>query len=326
MPQLRSAAPSPRQLIGLLATVILIGVGSAACAGPHHPASHHHHHHHRAHPSPSPAPSPAPSLQPTAAHPCGLTTKPPAQVQHVVWILMENRDDGDIIGSGAAPYINQLAQVCGFAPNYSAITHPSLPNYIALSSGSTQGITDDGDPSEHPLSAPSIFSLLGSGWTALDGSMPGNCDQNSGGEYAARHNPAVYYTNVASQCSQQDVPLGSTPDIANRFTFITPNLIDDMHDGTIQQGDTWLSQELPLLIATPQYQSGDTLIFITWDEGTANQLVPLLVLGPSVPQGARPQTAYSHYSLLRTTEELLGLSPLLGAAATAPSLTPGVNL
>ncbi len=239
---------------------------------------------------------------------------------------MENRDDGDILGSSQAPYVNQLAQLCGLAPNYSAVAHPSLPNYIALTSGSTQGVSDDGDPSEHPLGAASIFSLLGGGWAALDEGMPGNCDRSSGGEYATKHNPAVYYTNIASECAGQDRPLGSPPDISARFTFVTPNLCDDMHDCSTSQGDTWLSREVPQLIATPQYQSGQTVIFITWDEGTANQLVPLLAISPSVPAGTRPSAAFSHYSLLRTTEELLGLSPLLGGAANAPSMFSAFNL
>lgn len=240
---------------------------------------------------------------------------------------MENRDYQEIIGSPQAPYINHLAQQCGLATNYTATTHPSLPNYIALTSGSSQGISDDGGPYSHPLAVPSIFSLLGTNWTALDESMPSNCDPNSGGEYAAKHNPAVYYTNIASQCASQDVPLTTPPNLAASFTLITPNLCDDMHDCATSSGDTWLSQEVPQLLDSSQYRSGQTAIFITWDEGIgSNQQVATLVLAPTVVPGARPSAAYNHYSLLRTTEEMLGLTPLLGGAASAASMRSGFNI
>ncbi|HEV8104493.1 MAG TPA: hypothetical protein VGP69_12245, partial [Gaiellaceae bacterium] len=90
----------------------------------------------------------------------------------MIWIVMENHSYGQIIGSHDAPYLNSLAHKCGLAANFSAESHPSLPNYVAMTSGSTQGISDDGDPSEHQLSVQSIFSQLGGGWRALDESMP----------------------------------------------------------------------------------------------------------------------------------------------------------
>src|SRR5437764_294166 len=103
----------------------------------------------------------------------------PATYDHVIWILMENHSFNEIIGNSAAPYINQLASRCGLATNYFAVSHPSLPNYIALTSGSTQGITDDKSPSSHQLNAPSIFSQLEgspSTWRTLEEAMPSNCD------------------------------------------------------------------------------------------------------------------------------------------------------
>src|SRR5213079_1440463 len=110
---------------------------------------------------------------------------------------------GEIIGSSAAPYLNKLASQCGLATAYKAISHPSLPNYIAMTSGSTQGITDDSGPSAHPLDVPSIFSQLGSDWRALEESMPSNCSLKNSGQYAVRHNPAAYYTNIRTACQTQ---------------------------------------------------------------------------------------------------------------------------
>jgi hypothetical protein len=234
---------------------------------------------------------------------------------------MENRDYASIIGSGSAPYINSLATTYGVATDYSAISHPSLPNYIALTSGSDQGITDDSDPSSHRLNVPSIFSQLPGGASrSLQESMPSSCAQGSSGEYAVRHNPEAYYTNLGSDCANYDVPFGSAPDFSARFTFVTPNLIDDMHDGTIADGDNFLHSYIPALMATPQYQAGNAVIFITWDEnsGSSGNGVPCIVISPYT-HGVKDATPYSHYSLLRTTEELLGL-PLLGNAASANSM------
>lgn len=240
---------------------------------------------------------------------------------------MENQDYASIIGGDSAPYITSLANTYGLATDYSAISHPSLPNYIALTSGSDQGIADDGDPSSHPLNVPSIFSQLpGGGSRSLEESMPSNCDASDSGLYAARHNPEVYYTNLGGACGTYDVPLGSAPDLSAQFTLVTPNLTDDMHDGTISDGDHFLQRFIPLLMANPAYQSGTTAIFVVWDEnsGADGNKVPCLVISPYT-HAVKDGTPYSHYSLLRTTEELLGL-PLLGNATTANSMVAKFGL
>jgi hypothetical protein len=242
-----------------------------------------------------------------------------AKLQHVVWILMENENYGSIIGSSSAPYINALASTYGLATDYTAISHPSLPNYIALTSGSTQGIGDDSGPSSHRLSAPSIFSQLGGGAArSLEQGMPSNCARGDSGEYAVRHNPEAYYTKLGGRCTRYDVPFGARPNLSARFILVTPNLINDMHDGSIGDGDRFLRSYVPALMATPQYRARTTAIFITWDEGTGGNRVPCLVISPFT-HGVRDRTRYSHYSLLRTTEALLGL-PFLGGARSAHSM------
>lgn len=261
-----------------------------------------------------------------ASGPCVGGAPPPAY-QHVVWIVMENRGLDQVAGSSAAPYLDGLAAACGLAVNYSGVAHPSLPNYIALTSGSTHGITDDSGPGAHPLGGPSLFSLLGSGWRSLDESMPANCDHSSGGEYAVKHNPAPYYTSIAATCAVQDVPLTGALDLSARFTFITPNLCDDMHDCSTSAGDRWLAALVPQILASAAYRSGSLVLFITWDENDAGgSLVPTYVVAPSVPKGIRSAASFNHYSLLRTTEELLGLTPLLGAAASAPDMQAAFHL
>jgi hypothetical protein len=273
-------------------------------------------------PAPAPAPAPAP---PTAANPCTGAPRPAAW-HHVVWIWMENKDFGQVMGANGSTYLNFLAGHCGLATNYHAVAHPSLPNYIAATSGGTQGVTDDGPPSAHPLAAASIFQQLGSSWRALNESMPTSCGLTDTGRYAVRHNPATYYRAVRPACAQQDVALGG-PRLDAAFTFVTPNLCSDMHDCPVTTGDAWLQSFVPQLIATPQYQAGDTAIVVTFDEndGSATNHVSTIVLAPSVVPGTQDATPYSHYSLLRTTEEMLGVPPL-GAAASAPSMRAGFGL
>jgi phosphatidylinositol-3-phosphatase len=271
----------------------------------------------------------------TRHRPCA-GRRPRLRYRHVIWIAFENKSFSQVIGSSNAPYINKVAHACGLATNFFAEAHPSLPNYIAMTSGSTQGITDDEGPSAHPLSVPSIFSQLGSHWKALAEDMPSNCHRSDAGNYAVRHNPAVYYRSVGNACLRQDKPLTRHPDTAARFTFITPNLCHDMHSCPTQSntqtetrtGDRWLSAFLPKLLTTREYRSGKTVIFITWDEDDfhGSQHVPTLVVAPSVRRGARVRIRLDHYSMLRTTEQLMGLHRYLGRAASARNMARAFHL
>jgi phospholipase C len=263
---------------------------------------------------------------------------------------MENHSFGDIIGNASqAPYINTLAARCGLATNYHVATHPSLPNYLAATSGLAQPrlpVTSYTDCSPSATCRTSALSIFGQGetWKAYEESMPSNCDASGSGQYAVRHNPPPYYTSL-SGCSSHDVPypqLGT--DLAAgtlpAFSFITPNLTDDMHDGTIAQGDAWLARNLPAILTSRQYLAGSTVVFITWDEGSGGYpaqdcdsatttdsscLVPTIVISPSTPAGTRSGTLFSHYSLLGTAEQLLGL-PRLGRASSSATMTAAFRL
>lgn len=278
-------------------------------------------------------PPPAPPIGPPPGPSNACASRPStAPVQHVVWIVFENHDYSQIIGNPDAPNFNAVAQACGLATNFTAEAHPSLPNYIAMTSGSTQGITDDSGPSSHQLGVANIFQQLGTGWRALEDAMPANCASSDSGNYAVRHNPAVYYTNLAGTCQAQDVPLGDPPDISARFTFVTPSVCNDMHSNScpgngdvIKQGDVWLGQWLPKFESRPEYAAGHTVIFITFDENSYSGVnhVATIVVSPSTPRGYQNAGAFSHYSMLLTTEQLLGLPPL-GQAAGAASMLPFV--
>ncbi|OLB23594.1 MAG: hypothetical protein AUH17_06340 [Actinobacteria bacterium 13_2_20CM_68_14] len=267
-----------------------------------------------------------------ASGPCGsAAASTPATLQHVVWIWMENETYSSVIGNtSAAPYLNQLAGQCGLATNYAGVAHPSLPNYVAATSGSTQGITDDNPPSSHPLGVASIFGQVQS--KSYEESMPSNCALTTSGNYAVKHNPEAYYTAIRTDCNANDVPMGSTSsgaflnDLTNNtlpaFSFVTPNMCNDMHDCGIATGDAWLKSWVPKIIASPAYQAGQLALFITWDEndGSAGNKVPAIVASPYTPAGTTSATSFTHYSLLRTTEELLGTTNYLGSAASATSM------
>ena len=289
-----------------------------------------------------------PAAATSVGHPCGTKGKP-ASYRHVIWIFMENQPYTSITGSPQASYINAVARQCGLATNYHNITHPSLPNYIAATSGLAYPslrnfLSDCGPAGSCVTSARSIFAQ-GETWKAYDESMPSACDRSNAGNYAVRHNPAVYYTTL-SGCSTSDVPYWRLAgDLAHNhlpaFSFITPNLIDDMHNGTISDGSTWLSRNLPAILNSPGYRGGSTVVFITWDEGEGGRYgageqcatstsdpschVVTLVISPSTRAGTRSGTLFNHYSLLGTAEQLLGL-PKLGQAARYPTMTGAFNL
>jgi hypothetical protein len=253
---------------------------------------------------------------------------------------MENRSYSQVLGSGGgAPRLASYARRCGTATNYDAVTHPSLPNYIAATSGSTHGITSDCDPSSCPVAGRSLYGELArtgaGGWAGYAEDMAQPCDRASYDKYAARHNPAVYYTALRASCLQHDVAMGGSHGrFARRlaaghlpaFTFVTPNLCDDGHDCATSTADAWLGYWLGRITSSTLYRAGQTVVFVTWDEGeTSSNQVATVVIGPTVPPGDRSRRHFTHYSLLRTTEDLLGVAEL-GAAKSASSMRSAFHL
>jgi hypothetical protein len=282
----------------------------------------------------------------SAASPCGTLPLSSTHYTHVIWIFMENHSYNTIIGSPEAPYINALAGECGLATNYHNVDHPSLPNYIGATSGLPFAELKKFEPDCNPThkcstAAESIFGQSSS-WKAYEESMPSNCFRKNSGEYAVRHNPPPYYTTL-KECATKDVPYTQlSTDLAEgtlpAFSFVTPNLIDDMHDGTIANGDSWLASNLPMILNSSEYQSGSTAVFLTWDEGeegvtnecATNETdvgchVVTIAISPSTTPGTKSATLFNHYSLLGSTEQLLGL-PALGEAGLANSMLTAFNL
>jgi hypothetical protein len=240
---------------------------------------------------------------------------------------MENHTRASVIGTPQAPYISSLASQCGTATKYATVGSPSLPNYIGATAGSTFGISDDAGPNSHRLTGDNLFrQVRAGGGTARSyaEAMPSNCNLGSSGRYAVKHNPAAYYIGAGDRaaCLTDDIPLSGSLGPLPTFTFVIPDLCDDTHDCSVSTGDRWLAGWLPALLDGPDYRAGTTAVFLVWDEYTPT---PNVFIAPSVRAGSVLAAPVDHYSLLRTTEELLGL-PLLGRAAQATSLRPSMNL
>ncbi|HEX3393070.1 MAG TPA: alkaline phosphatase family protein [Acidimicrobiales bacterium] len=316
------------------------GSGATPEGGASHPTS-------RVPPASTTPASTAPASTTAAPPECGsASVRPPRVYEHVVWIFMENHTYGQVIGSPAAPFETALAHRCGTATHYASVGSPSLPNYIGATSGDTQGIHDDADPASHPLTADNLFRQVrasGRRAASYEEAMPGPCTLSPQGHYAVKHNPAAYYTGSGPErngdgddraaCEADDVALGTPTsgalaqaldgDTLPAFSLITPDLCHDTHDCGVATGDTWLAGWLPRLVASPAYRSGTTAIFVAWDESTP---MPSIVVSPHTVPGTVFAGAMDHYSLLRTTEELLGIGDFLGHAARAPSLRPAFGL
>jgi hypothetical protein len=256
---------------------------------------------------------------------------------HIFVIVMENRSAAEVVDNTlSAPFFNQLASQYGLAANYVAVSHPSLPNYLALMGGDTFGITDD--CTRCFLAAPNLVAdrIVPSGrtWKAYMESMPSACFDGDRYPYAQKHNPFFYFDDIRLTAQCQDVvPFSSladdlaSADSTPSFVWITPNLCNDMHDCPLWAGDTWLAGTLPQILSSPAFTTQTSLVLITWDEadGPGANAVPCLVIAPGVPPGFRSPAAYTHYSLLRTIEDAWGLAPLTPNDAAAAPLSDFFN-
>jgi phospholipase C len=249
----------------------------------------------------------------------------------VFTIVMENHSYSDIIGSAAAPYINQLAKQGAIAAGYhDPYIHPSEPNYIWMVAGENFGVLNDNDPT--PQSAIKSTSHIadqleraGLTWKSYQESMGAPCGLASHGDYAAKHDPFLYFADIngsngttfapSARCADHVVDYSQLPvDLASgnapAYAFITPNLQHDMHNGTVQQADAWLAQEVPTILASDAYKNGGAL-FILWDEGSSDaDDPPFIALSPLAKPGFVSRTSYDTSSYLMTVESMLGVEPL----------------
>lgn len=252
----------------------------------------------------------------------------PAARSHVVVLVMENKEDTDVLGTAGAPYLTRLGARYAVAARSYGVRHPSLPNYIALISGSTQGITDD--CTDCAASAPNLAGQLersGRTWGAYLEGLPAPCARPAfAGRYAKKHDPFAYDDAIArdpARCRRRvpfarlaaDVAADRLPD----FAFIVPDLCDDTHDCPVARGDAFLARTVPGLLGA---LGPHGFLVITYDEGSTDAgccggsvggRIATVVAGPDVRRGARSTTPVDQYGILRTFETAFGL-PRLGAA------------
>jgi acid phosphatase len=231
------------------------------------------------------------------------------RVGHVVLIVFENHERTSVLGHGDAPTFERLATTYAQATDYHAVTHPSLPNYLALVSGSTHGVTSD--CTDCPQHGPTIGSELTAArrtWGAYAEGFPNSP------RFAMKHVPFLYF--------QRDVghvhPLPAFhPSKLPAFALVVPDLCNDMHDCSVATGDRWLARFIPPLLTEPS-----TVVFVAFDEGTTSEdgggLVPMIAAGTAVRPHSVTRAPANHYVLLRTMEALLGLPPIGQAAAATP--------
>lgn len=253
-----------------------------------------------------PAPQGATPVRPDEAPVSGMP-----RPDHVVIVVEENRGFEQIIGSGDAPFINQLARDGALLTDSHGVAHPSQPNYLALFSGSTQGVKDDSCP--HEFTGPNLASRLQEKGLTFGGyseSLPkAGFDGCQNGPYRRKHNPWVNFTNVAAAAN---MPITDFPTDFRRLptvSFVVPDQNNDMHDGTIARADNWLKVHLADYAAWAK--AHNSLLIVTWDEDegilTTPNRIPTMFVGAGVKPGSYGGRT-DHYDVLRTIEEMYGLT------------------
>lgn len=220
------------------------------------------------------------------------------------------------------PWLNSLAQRYGYATDFRAVAHPSLPNYLAMAGGDTFGVTDDHPPSDHPIDASSVFGeALDAGRTATvyAEAMMTPCQQEDDGTYAVRHNPWTYFPAEQQQCQEHDVALpalrsdvatGSLPNVG----LVVPDTCNDAHDCSLAQADAWMRQYVGAVLGGPDFASGHLAVVVTADEddGHHDNRILTVVAHPNLDHKV-VNTELTHYSLARSYAEAAGIEPLAHA-------------
>ncbi|MGY2701984.1 alkaline phosphatase family protein [Nocardioides sp. HB32] len=263
---------------------------------------------------------------PTTARAAGRDAPAATSVTKLLVFVVENHSLHQM--RAGMPWLSDLADQYGYATRYGAITHPSLPNYLAIAGGDTFGIADDSRPADHPIRRPSVFGRAvraGSTATTYAEGMTSRCQQADGGEYAVRHNPWAYFRSERRLCRQHDVPLralqgdidaGTLPQVG----LVVPDVCNDAHDCTLATADVWLQRHVGRVLDGPDFTSGRLAVVVTADEDDRHHgnRVLTVVAHPSL-DGVIVGRALTHYALSRSYAEVAGVDPV-GHAADARSL------
>ncbi|ARZ66409.1 alkaline phosphatase family protein [Streptomyces sp. HU2014] len=243
---------------------------------------------------------------------------------HVVVVVFENHAYGQVIGTSGAPYINSLVSGGANLTSSYAETHPSQPNYYALFSGDTQGVTDDSCVTPGFSDEPNLASELisaGKTWASYNESLPSEGSTVcKSGKYAQKHNPWFGFGNVPTGTAHTMSAFPTDYTKLPTVSFVVPNLCSDMHDCSVRTGDTWLKNNLKGY--ADWAKTHNSLLLITFDEDNrlSGNRIPTVLYGQPVKEGATSGTTYNHYDVLRTIEDMYGTSHA-GQAANAKDIT-----
>jgi len=241
------------------------------------------------------------------------------RLAHVVIVVMENRDSAQILRNPDAPFLIRLATEGLSLTDMRGETHPSQPNYLALFSGSTQGVTSDACPS--PFDRPNLATELISAGYSFTGYSVGLPEPGyrgcTAGRYVRKHNPWADFTNVPDASNQPFTAFPTDFTQLPTISFVIPDLNHDMHDGTIAEGDAWLAAHLGAYVTWAS--SHRSLLIVTWDEndGRPGNQIATILAGAGVKPGTDSQPV-NHYSLLRSLEDAYGLAALGQSAPARP--------
>jgi hypothetical protein len=254
----------------------------------------------------------------------------------VFTIVLENHDE-DVVEEDMS-YLESLAQAYARAGAYFADHHPSLPNYLLMTSGRDHGVEDDDGPDAHPIDGNENLAdqldAAGITWRAYMEGMGEPCKTSDGGDYAVRHNPFVYYTSLSgdvARCQEHIVDMSEhfSADLeadAFRYMWIAPDLCNDMHDCDPGTTDAWLGQVVPQILESKGYQDGGAILFL-WDEGGGDltyvfggdQTIPFVLVSEDVVSpGFVSDILYSHDSYLATIEDAFEMPRLPATVDSTP--------
>jgi len=278
--------------------------------------------------SPVIVPTPGLSDAPTTATTGAPATEPLGSLRKILVIMEENHSIQQVF-PGGMPYLWSLARRYGYASGWSDVGHPSLPNYLAIFGGSAFGEPADCSPSPGcTYPGPTVFGqAISRGETAraYEESMPQPCDASSSGQYDVNHNPWPYFPSEVASCRSDDVPAGTpaagalVSDVRGgtlpTVGLVTPNLIDDGHDGTLAQADAWLQTWIPVLMSGPDWRTSRLAIVVVFDEGETTEQVPFVLMAPRL-SGVTVSASANHYALTRLIDHFVGAPPL-GQASSA---------
>lgn len=262
-----------------------------------------------------------PAASAARSGPAGARSAQVPHYAHIVVVMEENHSYSQIIGSAQAPYINSLAGKGALFTNSHAITHPSEPNYMAITAGSTFGLSSDQCPfntAKANIGSELIAAKLR--YADYSQSMPSQGYEGcTSGEYARKHNPAANYTDLPSSVNRTfaQFPPSSRYASLPAVSLVDPNLLNDMHDGTIAAGDSWLKKHMNSYLTWAM--SHNSLLIVTWDEnnGSPGNKIATIFAGAHVKAGKYTERV-THYRVLRTLEKAYGLKALGHSAGTTP--------